>query len=297
MSSIRISIAAVALLSTGAVAKGSAKAATPSPEAVVRSLTGKCKMDSISDGVVFKCEAFVAVVADKAIASAALSDELLALVGSLGGPVKPSPTKLSVNGKMLPATQFETSPVVGTAPDRQVGALVAFTTVAPASRAVLCFSRKPSAESDKACTQLYSALATTGPAPFFAAAQSVKGPEFFGGKIELPEGCATIASDESSFRIDCPGSGSLYYAQLKNIETARALANNFVANLLQHGVAAPNRPCLLGGVSIDCRVVDDHEFTEYIGIATVQSHPVIAVCAQEPVRIDAHPLCAQVLSF
>ena len=310
MTSARIAAAlAIALLvSSGArAARGRSKTKTPAKapaaaavdaKALARAkeaLTG-CDQNPVSNGALFQCKQLVAMVNEKLATPAALIDADLEMIRSLGGELTMSEVKIDVGGKSLPGVGFE---MKSEARGREhiVGRVLAFETQKGSGRSILCFSSKPTATDEYTCKKLLDALGIVGPAPFVTAEPKLPDPAFLGRRIGVPDGCKALNSDANSFRVECPDGAALFYSRAKTIRAAEVVANEFYTTFLKTGTAAPERPCVLGGVPISCRVVDSEEATFYLGIATVGGDPVIAICYQHPALIVAHPVCKDVFSF
>jgi hypothetical protein len=309
MTSARIAAAlAIALLvSSGADAAG-ARTKTKRPakapvlavdaKALARAkeaLTG-CDQSPVSDGALFQCKQLVAMINEKLATPAELVDADLEMIRSLGGELTMSEVKIDVGGKSLPGVGIE---MKSQARGREhiVGRILAFETKKGSARSILCFSSKPTETDEYTCKKLFDALGIVGPGPFLTGALKLPDPAFLGRKIGVPDGCKVLNSDANSFRVECPDGAALFYSRAKTIRAAEIVANEFYTTFLKTGTAAPERPCVLGGVPISCRVVDSEEATFYLGIATVGAEPVIAICYQHPALIGAHPVCKDVFSF
>ncbi len=262
-------------------------------EAAARALVKECEEKPTSDGFLFQCGRTVVTVAEKPGPAAPLLDATLQLLRSLGGDQTFAELAITVAGKPLPGQSFE---IKRAGQDPIAGRVLAFAPRAGLARAVLCFASRPSETSDYQCGKLLDALGAVGPS-VFASKKPLPPPELFGRQLAVPDGCQTADSDSSSFRIVCGDSVALLVSLARDAKAAEQIVQQYRADSLQRGRAAPDRACTLSGVSTRCQVVDGPGGTLYLASATVEKDAVIALCFQEPARVAAHPVCAQVLNF
>jgi hypothetical protein len=274
------------------IAKSAARAQSEA-EAAARGLVKECEEKPTSDGFLFQCGRTVVSVAEKAGAPAPLLDATLQLLRSLGGDQTFAELAVAVSGKQLPGQSFE---IKRAGQDPIAGRVVAFSPRAGLSRAVLCFASRPSETSDYQCAKLIDALGAVGPAAF-ASRKPLPPPELFGRKLAVPDGCQAADSDSSAFRIVCGNSAALIVSLARDAKAAEQIVQQYRGEFLKQGRAAPDRDCTLSGATTRCQVVDGTGGTFYLASATVEKEAVIAICYQEPARVAAHPVCAQVLNF
>jgi hypothetical protein len=285
-----------ALLSPGARA-AAAKAKPKEGKALTaaRALFTQCDQRPITGGLLFQCGRLVTSVVDRAGTPAELIDGTLGMVRGLGGDFSMSDAKIAVGDKTLPGVAFAIK--AAEASNNISGNLVAFDVGQGTSRAVMCFSSNPTETSEYTCKKMFTALGTIGPAPFVATLAEHEAPSFLGLKIAVPDGCKTVSADTTSFRIACQDGASIFYARARTPKAAEKVAEEFRNEFLKTGTAAPDRPCVLGGVNVTCQVVDGAGKTFYLATATVKGDAVIAICYQEPQLVVVHPVCAEVMSF